>query len=94
MLVFALNYVVIGLVTACAAVAVHILRSERRGYRAFNYWKNMVLPNMKRISADQWTWSIAIWPIRVIQFIAISHVLYEAYEHERNKYGYRVIRGR
>lgn len=94
MLRFVLDYVVIGFVTVCAVVLMHILRAERRGYRAFNYWEDEVFPNMSRISSRQWVWSITIWPIRVWQFIAISHVLYEAYRHRGDRLKEFIVRGR
>ena len=93
MLRFILDYVTIGLVTVCAVVLAHILLAERRDYRAFDYWEREVFPNMDRISARQWVWSIAIWPIRVWQFIAVSKVLYEAYRHKGDRLNGFKVRG-
>ena len=94
MLRIMLDYVAIGLVTVCAVVLAHILMAERRGYRAFNYWEDEVFPNISKISARQWIRSIAIWPIRVWQFIAVSRVLYEAYRHRNDRLKEFVVRGR
>ena len=94
MLRFMLDYTVIGLVTVCAVVLLHILRAEWRDYRAFDYWENEVFPNISKISASQWTWSIMIWPIRVWQFIVVSHVLYEAYRHKGDRLEEFIVRGR
>lgn len=94
MLRFMLDYVAIGLVTVCATILAHILIAERRGYRAFNYWEDEVFPNISKISGQQWVWSILIWPIRVFQFIVVSHVLYEAYRHKNDRLERFIIRGR
>jgi hypothetical protein len=94
MLGYILDYVVIGFITCCATVLAHIVIAERRGYRAFNYWEDEVLPNLTRIAFRQWLWSITIWPIRVWQFIVISHVLYEAYRHRNDRLKEFIVRGR
>lgn len=82
MLGIMLDYIMIGFVTICAVILVCILTAELRGYRAFDYWEDEVLPNIAKVSGSQWIWSILIWPIRVWQFIALSDILYESYKHK------------
>lgn len=77
------GYAVIGILVLSAVFAIHLYKAERQGYWAFDYWEAAFPMIEKKISIDQLIWSILIWPVRLIQFIAIVGVFYDIYDYRK-----------
>ena len=85
------GYAVIGILVLGVTFTIHLIKAEMQGYWALDYWE-VVFPMIeKKISIGELVWSILIWPVRLIQFIAIVGVFYDIYDYR--KYGPRRRKG-
>lgn len=88
---YVFGYAVIGILTLSAVFVIHLFSAERQGYWAFDYWEVAFPMIESKVGIRQLVWSILIWPVRLMQFIAIVGVFYDLYDYR--KYGPRKRKG-
>jgi len=88
---YVFGYAVVGILVLSTVFVIHIYRAERQGYWAFDYWEAAFPMFETKLTFRQLMWSIAIWPVRLWQFIAIVRVFYDIYDYR--KYGPRTRKG-
>lgn len=69
-----------GLFTISAAVTVHLIRAEQKGYNPWTYWDK---ENSTVFKEKHWLvkfiFGLMIWPIRLYQFVKDIPNLYDRY---------------
>ena len=91
LLYYMASYAYVGILVFGLVVAMHLLHAEKQGYEAFDYWEVAFQEIESKLTWKQLVWSVAIWPVRVIQFVGLVGVFYDIYDYK--KYGPRTRKG-
>lgn len=81
-----LNYLASGIIILIASAAIHIVRAEKKGYKALKWWTSNLPINAleNKFFISYLIVCLIVWPIKVIRFLMHVSEYYRLYEHKNH----------
>lgn len=81
-----LGWMLMGYIVVCTTAAIHLIRAERRGFKALDWWdrNGSSIASVLKSSDGKASimFGLLIWPERLIEFASTLPELYEMYERK------------
>lgn len=74
-------YLTLGLIALVVVFSIHLVKAERQGYEAVDYWDYIVQEIDSEKLAVGFMKCLFMWPVRLIQFVAVIDVFYDVYDY-------------